>query len=249
MDPVCFHIGSKPIYWYGVMVAGGFLAGILHWTRVLKREGRPQEFASDLAVWLMVGSVIGARLVYVFANPADYLAHPLSILRVDQGGLIFYGGLIGGSVSVILLAWRRHEPLWRLADFTVTALPLGHAFGRVGCFLNGCCYGSACDLPWAVYSNGAMRHPTQLYEAGLNLLLYGALAWYYPRRRRDGDVLALYLIAYSVLRFLLEFVRGDERQPLFGLDVAQGISLVLLACGVALWTRKRAPEIAAGAVR
>jgi len=243
MNPICFHIGSHPIYWYGVMMALAFMAGLLHWQWLGHRTGRDTALASDLAFWLMVGGILGARTAYVLSNLNYFLAAPQEIIRVDQGGLIFYGGLIGGVLTFFLFARWRHLKVGDLADFTVTALPLGHALGRVGCFLNGCCGGAEAHPP-SCLSAGLSHYPVQLYEALANLGVYGLLTWYFLTQRdsRHGSVVALYLMTYPVVRFLLEFIRGDDRMRVGGgLDVAQLISLSLFLIGIALWgfTRKK----------
>ena len=243
MNPICFHIGTHPIYWYGVMMALAFMSGMLHWQWLGHRTGRDTALASDLAFWLMVGGIIGARIAYVAANFNYFMAAPQEIIRIDQGGLIFYGGFIGGALSFLILARWRHIGVADLADFTITALPLGHALGRVGCFLNGCCGGSEAP-PASFLAAGLPHYPVQLYEAFLNLGVYGLLTWYFLFKRgsKQGSVVALYLMTYPLIRFLLEFIRGDDRMQIDGgLDVAQIISLALLLIGVTLWrfTQKR----------
>ena len=240
MDPVCFHIGSRPIYWYGVMMALAFLAGIGHWHWLGRRTGRDVSVAGDLAFWLMVGGILGARLAYVISNFDYYRAAPQEIIRIDQGGLIFYGGFLGGLLTFFAFArWRRFHPL-DLADFTVTALPLGHALGRVGCFLNGCCGGSVTPHP-SFLTCGLTHYPVQLYETFFNLGVYALLTWFYLRRRgtRTGSVVALYLMTYPIGRFLLEYIRGDARMRLGSFDMAQVISLILIMTGLILWWRVR----------
>ncbi len=244
MDPVCFYIFGRPIYWYGVLTAGAFMAAITHWNLLARREQRPPEFGSNLGLWLMLSGILGARTAYVMANLPHFAAHPLEIVRIDQGGLIYYGGFLGASLCLFILARRNKEPLWSLADFAVTGLPLGHAIGRLGCFINGCCFGAPTTLftgvrypegsePWKVYP-GCALHPTQLYEFAFNLLVYGLLFWYYPRKRANGAVFALYLLVYPVGRFLIEFLRGDERIKWLGLNAAQELSVVLFLMGVLL---------------
>ncbi len=236
MNPVCFHIGSHPIYWYGVLMALAFLAGISHWQWLGRRTGRDVSLAGDLAFWLMIGGIIGARIAYVLSNFDYFRAAPQEIMRIDQGGLIYYGGFIGGAIMFFIVArWRQINPL-DLADFTITALPLGHAFGRIGCFLNGCCGGALASHPSGL-TCGLSHYPVQLYEAFFNLSLYAFLTWFYLNRRKDrkGPVLALYLVIYPIIRFLLEFIRGDDRMRLGTLDVAQGISLILITAGLILW--------------
>lgn len=241
INPICFHIGTHPVYWYGIMMALAFMAGLLHWQWLGHRTHRDTSLASDLAFWLMVGGIVGARTAYVFSNFNYFRAAPQEIIRVDQGGLIFYGGLIGGVLAFFILTTWRHLKASDLADFTVTALPLGHALGRVGCFLNGCCGGGEAD-PSSFLAAGFTHYPVQLYEAFFNFGVYGLLTWYFIYRRgtRQGSVVALYLMTYPVGRFLLEFIRGDDRMRIAGgLDVAQLISLILIAIGIALWRYTR----------
>jgi len=235
MNPVCFHIGNHPIYWYGVMVAIAFLAAVAHWNLLAAKGGRPQGYGSELGFWIMLSGIIGARIAYVIANFQAFAAHPIDIIRIDQGGLIFYGGFIGAVGAVAVFARFRKDPLLWVGDLSVSALPLGHGIGRIGCFMNGCCYGTETCMPWGVYLEEATRHPTQLYEAGFNFLLYAVLLLVYRRKRQDGIVLATYLMLYPAGRFALEFLRGDERQHLAWLSIAQVVSILLFVCGLGLW--------------
>lgn len=234
MDPVCFYIGSRAVYWYGIMVAAGFLACVTHLTILGIRAGRSPAFGSDFAFWLMLFGIIGARLAYIVANINYYLQDPWAIVRVDQGGLIYYGGFIGAFIAGIVFARIKQLSILALADYAVSALPLGHAFGRIGCFLNGCCYGSMSTLPWSVFQQGGRRHPVQLYEALLNLAIYALLFLAYRRRKRNGEILAIYCMIYPLGRFLLEFLRGDERLGWYGLSYARIISLGFVAVGLAM---------------
>jgi phosphatidylglycerol:prolipoprotein diacylglycerol transferase len=218
-------------------MASAFVAGLVHWHVLGRRTGtRDAAFAGDLAFWLMIGGIVGARIAYVIANyNTQFRNDPLAMLRVDQGGLIFYGGFAGAALAVILFARWRHEPVLALGDFAITALPLGHALGRVGCFLNDCCRGRLADAP-GLLTLGCARYPVQLYESALNLAVYAFLFRFYLRHRtpRGGAVVAAYLCTYPVGRFLLEFLRGDERERLGMLSVAQYLSLALLATGIVL---------------
>lgn len=239
IDPIAFTAFGRPIYWYGILVALGFIAAVIHWNALARREKMPEGLGSDLGLIVILGGIVGARLAYVIANFAHYRAHPVEILRIDQGGLIFYGGFILAALSVIVLAKVRGLPLLRLGDFTISALPLGHAFGRTGCFLNGCCYGAPTTLPWATYTAGALRHPVQLYEVLFNVLLYLGLHATL-RKSRPGLTVAVYLMAYGAWRFGIEFLRGDDRLRVPGLDMAQVVSLglILIGLGLALGLRR-----------
>ncbi|MDP2989672.1 MAG: prolipoprotein diacylglyceryl transferase [Kiritimatiellota bacterium] len=242
MDPVCFNIGSRPIYWYGVMIAAAFLAFITHLSMLGRREGRSYAFVSDLGFWVMVAGIIGARIAYVLANLNYFIKDPTLIIRVDQGGLIYYGGFLGAVLAAVIYARVKRAPFRPFADFVITALPLGQAIGRIGCFLNSCCYGTPGTWPWCVVVDGVERHPAPLYETIFCLAVYGILLWYYRQRPRSGRVFALYLILYPLGRFLLEFWRGDERLHWLGMNVAQELSLVLLATGILIWFMLPAEE-------
>ena len=245
MDPVCFYIGSRPIYWYGVFVALGFLAAVTHWTFIARREKRPEGFGSELGFWVMLSGILGARVAYILANLDYFRDAPLEILRIDRGGLIYYGGFIGAALGIILFARLRKLPLLSIADLAASALPLGHALGRLGCFMNGCCYGLATTSRWAIFNADDYRYPVQLIEAALNIGVYLLLLRIYRRRKTNGMVLATYLMTYPIGRFLLEYLRGDQRMRWSGLDIAQEVSVVLFITGVILWLvlrRRKTPN-------
>ncbi len=217
------------------MAALGLVAAMINWSILARREGKPEGYGSELAFWMMLSGVLGARVAYVIANYPVFMTNPLEIIRVDRGGLIYYGGFLGAAAALVWFARVRKERLLSVADLAVTGLPLGHAFGRIGCFLNGCCYGSITTVPWAVRAAGAHRHPTQLYESGMNLAIFAFLVAAYLRRdRRQGSILTLYLLVYPAGRFVLEFFRGDERLGMPGLNAAQLVSIALFAAGTGL---------------
>lgn len=258
MHPVLFEIFGKEIRSYGVMAALGFLAAIVTWLWMGRRENRPDGFAADLGFWLMAGGIVGSRLAYVLANWSYYAAAPLEILRIDQGGLIFYGGLILASLILVVFARRHRLPLWHMADFAIPGLAIGHAVGRIGCFLNGCCYGrpAGASMWGVVYPAvcepgqlfpGVALFPVQLLESIGLFIIWLALLTAYPRRRKDGSVFALYLLLYPPCRFLLEYLRGDTRQTWFVLNVAQLLSIALFLVGILLfvWLPRRRFEPAA----
>jgi len=163
------HVGGLAIHLYGVMMALAFLAGLANWSFLGRREHRDFAFCSDLLFWIMVAGVVGARAAYVIADFAAFRDRPLSMLYVWQGGLIYYGGFLGAGLAILVFARLRRTGVAALFDFVITAVPLAHAFGRIGCFINGCCYGSPTTCALGVYTAGAVRHPTQLYESALNV--------------------------------------------------------------------------------
>ena len=235
------------MYWYGICAAAGFMASILHWGWLAPRVGRVPGTGSDLALWIMLGGIIGARAAFVVANWGQFQGNLGSIFALHEGGLIYYGGAFGGLLATLAYARVRKEPLWPLGDFVITALPLAHALGRIGCFTRGCCYGALCPPHgWYVELNGETRYPVQLYESAANLILYLLLLLtVFKTRNRPGLTVAAYCVGYGTIRFCTEFFRGDERMSWDRFDVAQWISLSLIATGfivAALRSRPPAPS-------
>jgi len=256
VHPIALKLGSLSIHWYGVMVALAFLAGLWTAGRRASHAGIAAEKIIDLGPWLIVGALIGARTLYVITFWRESFAdQPVTeMLAVWKGGLVYYGGLIGASLACILYVRLKKLPLWRVADILAPSIALGYVFGRIGCLLNGCCYGRACDFPWAIrFPEGNPLspptypvHPTEIYDSLLNLALYAFLAWLFRRRKFDGQVFAVYLVGYAVLRSFVEMFRGDypQHQHYLGgwATPAQLVSIVILAAGlVLLWVLRR-PE-------
>lgn len=245
MDQVAFEIGGFAVYWYGLLLATGILAGLWTASRRGLRDGLAPESLLDLAPWLIIGAVVGARLLFVVTYWDEQFAGKpfVDVFNIRKGGLVFHGGLVGGVIScAIYLRWKR-LPVWKVADAMAPSIALGQAIGRIGCLMFGCCYGRACDLPWAIhfpedhYTAGAGVHPTQIYESVLDFGLYLALAWLYRRKRFSGQIFAAYLIAYAFVRSFVEFFRGDYPTYYLGgwATPAHGVSLILLVAGVVLW--------------
>jgi phosphatidylglycerol:prolipoprotein diacylglycerol transferase len=243
---IAFEFGALTVTWYGIFLACGFLAGL--WTasrRALLQKIDP-EVILDLGPWLLGGAILGARTLYVASYwKESFAGQPLKeIFMVQHGGLVYYGGLIGASLACIVFARLKKVPLWKLADALAPSIALGYFFGRWGCLLNGCCYGRPTTMPWGIqfppghetYPNHV--HPTQIYDSLLNLALYGFLAWLYRRKKFDGQVFAVYLICYAVLRSFVELFRGDYTPVHYwcGLTPAQLVSIgIVLAGALLLW--------------
>ena len=227
------------------MMALAFLAGLWTATRRARIANISGETIADVTLWLLIGSIVGARFVYVTTYwQQEFANQPLSeIFMLQHGGLVYYGGLIGATVAGFVYLTRKKLPVWKIADILAPSIALGSVFGRIGCLLNGCCYGRACDLPWAIHfpisheTHGAALHPTEIYDALLNLILYLALAWLFRRKKFDGQILALYFIGYAICRSTAELFRGDY--PIdhihAGLTSAQVVSIGIFAAGVILW--------------
>jgi phosphatidylglycerol:prolipoprotein diacylglycerol transferase len=243
VHPVAFKLGDLAIHWYGVLMAVGFLLGLWTATRRSPRDGLAPGAIADLAPWLLVGGLLGARLLYVVTFwKEEFAGQPNWQIFMIRTGLVFYGGLIGATLACLLFLWRRKLPAWKVGDTLAPSIALGHVFGRLGCFFTGCCHGAACDLPWAIRfpaehaTGGRPVHPTQLYEAVLNLLLYVALERLYRKKRFDGQVFALYLMAYGVLRAFVDLFRGDYGElRVLGLTPGQAVSGFVLVVGLVLY--------------
>ena len=244
MHPIAFYFGSLPVRWYGVMMALAFLAGLWTATRRARRVNVSGDIIADVTLWLMVGSIVGARFVYVTTYwKQEFADQPFrEVFMIQHGGLVYYGGLIGASVAgIIYLAWKK-LPVWKIADILAPSIALGSVFGRIGCLLNGCCYGRACDLPWAIHfpadheTHGAAVHPTEIYDALLNLVLYVFLTWLFSRKKFDGQIIATYLIIYAVFRSTAESFRGDYPTDHVhaGLTSAQLVSVPIFVTGIIL---------------
>jgi len=245
MYPILLKIGSITVYSYGFMLALGVGVSLILIMRKARKEGIDEEAVLDLTIITVLSGLIGARLFYVFFYDWEYYRlNPLQILDFRNEGLVWYGAFILGAAAALLYVRIKRLSFWRTFDLFAPYLALGYAFGRIGCFLNGCCFGTPTDLPWGVVFPGldaVPRHPAQLYSTLLSLGLFAFLLWLYPRRRFDGQVFLAYIIGYALLRFGLEFVR--ENLIIWGsLSIAQVVAAGLLViAGLIYWRRSRTP--------
>ena len=253
MHPIAFFLGTLPIRWYGVMMALAFWFGLWTATRRARLANVHGEIIADVTMWLMFGSIVGARLVWVITYwKTDLAGQPFSeVFMIQHGGLVFYDGLMGATITGIsYLVWKK-LPVWNIADILAPSIALGSVFGRIGCLMNGCCYGRICEMPWAIHfpasheTAGAPVHPTQIYDALLNLALYFALAGLFRRRQFQGQILALYFIGYALCRSVVECFRGDYPADHIHAGLftsAQLVSVPILVAGLALYFwRKNLP--------
>ncbi len=248
MLPRLIDLGFIAIPTYGVLLVTGIALGIYLAGRRAERSGLPGEKVADLAFWVVLWGLVGAKALLLVTEPS-YLTSLANLWWLLRSGGVFYGGFIGAFVAAFVLLRRYRIPFLPTADALAPSLALGHFFGRLGCFAAGCCYGAACHEPWGViFTNplahsisgtplGVALHPTQLYEAALNLANYGFLAWLYRRRPRAGTVLAAYLMVYGAGRFVIEYFRGDaDRGFVFGglFSTSQAIAVGMVIAGIVL---------------
>ena len=259
MDKIAFQFGSFPIHWYGLLLAIGFIAGIWTASRRAMRDRIAPESVVDAGAWLIIGAIVGARALYVvsywdvvFKDPLFPKAPWTEIFMIQRGGLVFYGGLIGATASGLIYVWKNKLPVWKFADAIAPSIALGYVPGRIGCLMNGCCFGRETSVPLAIqYPNDHSTfphhvHPTQIYDALLSLGLYLGLAWLHRRKKFDGQVFASYLLCYSVTRSIVESFRGDYPVHYFGgvATPAHLVSIGIFAAGAILFWRLPRPKSA-----
>jgi phosphatidylglycerol:prolipoprotein diacylglycerol transferase len=247
IDPVAIRIGPIAVHWYGLMYLVAF--GLVYLLgRVRINNGKTTQFTvrdlEDLIFYCVVGVVLGGRLGYVlFYKFGYYLSHPQEIFYVWEGGMSFHGGLIGVILVMLWFARKHKVSFFTLSDFVAPLIPLGLAAGRLGNFINGELWGRPSTLPWAMVfpqsGDGIPRHPSQLYEMGLEgLTLFALLWWFSSKPRPVGQVSAMFLIGYGVARFTVEFTREpDNFLGLLagGLSMGQWLSVPMVLVGVALY--------------
>ncbi len=250
MYPILYKLGPIHIYTYGFFLALGFLAAILVGGREAQRLGVPKGRFYDLCFYIILAALIGSRLLYVIVNLGFFIENPLKIFAMWEGGLVFHGGLIAAVLTAFLFMRRHRLPYGATFDALALGMPLGQFFGRLGCFMAGCCFGSPTDLPWAVTFTHpetlcpvtAPLHPAQLYEAFLALGVFFVLLWLRTRKRFNGQVLLSYFCLAGLVRFSVEFFRAstaaDPRGPelLFNMPATQvGALGIAVISGAFLW--------------
>jgi phosphatidylglycerol:prolipoprotein diacylglycerol transferase len=253
MHPILLKIGPLVIHTYGFMMALGVALGLWLIYAQAKKQGMEAPKILDAAFYILIVSILGAKLILFVSNISFYTSSPRELFSLARSGGVFQGGLAFGVVFALWYFRKHRMPTWKIADIAAAGLALGHGFGRIGCFMAGCCYGSTCqNVPWAVtftdpYAKsltgvplGEARHPVQLYEAALNFLNFLVLFVLLRKKRFEGQVFSLYIMNYSVIRFFTEYFRGDHpsksymiqgSSPLASLSYPQAFCIVGLAAG------------------
>jgi phosphatidylglycerol---prolipoprotein diacylglyceryl transferase len=244
MRPVLFHIGSFPIYSYGVMLFIAFLAGIFVARYELNRRGLDGSAIYLIGAVAAISGVVGARIFYVLGHLDAFSGHWGSMFDLNMRGLVFYGGLFLAVPACILLVWRMKLPAGAVADAVGLAMPLSLAIARVGCFLNGCCGGKPSGLPWAVTFPGTTTavHPTQLYELVLDLAAFVFLFLIRKRVRRDWDLFLLSLASYGLIRFIVEFFRFHTNANAVTFFQVLSAAIFVFALALFFYRERKIPE-------
>jgi phosphatidylglycerol---prolipoprotein diacylglyceryl transferase len=239
------QIGELKLRFYGAMYALGAVVGyfLISFFAKKRKISLSKEEILDIVFWGMIGGVIGGRIFSMLVyNFPVFVADPIEIFRVWNGGMSIHGGFLGGALSTIVYLRIKKKPLSEIADIVAPAIALGLVFGRIGNFVNGELPGRITDLPWGMdFGDGEMRHPSQLYSAIKDLFLFLILTFLLLRgyyKKKPGKIFALFLVGYALLRFLIEFFREPDIQIGYlwlGLTLGQWLSFVLLTIGVLLF--------------
>jgi phosphatidylglycerol:prolipoprotein diacylglycerol transferase len=264
MYPELFSLGPVTVYTYGVLLAVSYLLGLQLAIVRARRWKLNADRVLDLGIYIIIAALIGAKLLLLVTDFAQFRQSPADLLSLARSGGVFYGGLIA-AVGVAFWYIHRHGmPFWTTCDAFAPGIALGHVTGRLGCFAAGCCYGKPTSVSWAVvFTNplaqansgtplGIPLHPTQLYEAGAELLILIVLLTTERRGHRfAGRTFWLYMILYAISRFIIEIFRDDPRGSVFGVSISQFISLLLapLAIAMLIWLRRTTPEAPQHATR
>lgn len=265
MHPDLFSIGPLTVHSYGFMIVIGFLFGLGLIRMRAPRFNIEAEKCIDLAFGLLLGGFVGAKLFHWLIIPSGFLAdmqllfsEPVSFIKNLGNGFEFFGGIVTGVVYFIWYTKKHKLPRLEVLDLITPSIPLAHAFGRLGCFMAGCCYGKPCELPWAVSFHHPHTlapqhvhlHPTQLYEALLLVVLVGVLLLSERIFRNiSGRLVSVYILGYTIIRFIVEYFRGDDRGIISGVNLSgtQIIALVIAAGSIGwLWWLHRREKTSAG---
>ncbi|ODS53556.1 MAG: prolipoprotein diacylglyceryl transferase [Acidobacteria bacterium SCN 69-37] len=254
MHPILFEVGNWPVYSYGVLLAAAYLAALQLAVVRARRIGLDGARVMDLGIYLIIAALVGAKAMLIAVDFDYFVSNPGQVLSLVRAGGVFYGGLILAVAVGLWLVRRYRLPMWTTADLFAPGIALGHVIGRFGCLLAGCCYGRPTDVPWAItFSDpvatantgtplGIPLHPTQIYDAGAELLIMIVLLTTERRGRPfAGRTFWLYILLYGISRFIVEIYRGDERGSVFGLSTSQFISVLAIPLALAMlaWLRQR----------
>lgn len=228
MHPIICSIGPFNVYSWGLMVALGSLAALIMYLRYGEKEGIKNETMLDFFVFTVISTAIGARMFYVVAFFSKFKNDLISILYLNQGGLVFLGGLCGVLMMAIVYVKYHKMNIWKLLDALSPGTMLGYAIGRIGCFLNGCCYGIMLF---------GVQQPTQIYSFISGLIIFFLLAYLYDRKKYDGQMFLFALLFYSTYRFILEFLRYNPVHVLIFTPNQLLAAFMLIVSSYVLWKK------------
>jgi len=251
MHPDLFSIGPFTLHTYGLLVAIGFLIALLVTVKIGKSEGIKPQQTMDMGFLIILGAIIGSRIMYVLMNVSYYIERPMDMFKIWQGGLVFSGGIICVVLIVIWYTKKHHLSFWKVADLWAPAMAIGQGIGRIGCFMAGCCYGRPSGSKWGVVFTDPHAlaplniplYPTQIYSSLSGFVIFFVLILMHSRKKFEGQVFLWLLVLHSTARLFVERFRGDDRGLLLGggdMSITQLVTLlILIASIVALFIFKR----------
>ncbi len=257
-DTDLFGMLSEPwsLHTYGLLIAGGFLVGMVLAARQAGREGEDPDRIVDLAFYILVFGLIGSRIIFIITKWDDYVRDPVEILMFWRGGLVWYGGFFGAAGYIFYYCRKYRLDFFKLTDLIIPYMALAHAFGRLGCLAAGCCFGKPTDVAWGIsfpissmahsqqqidglvgISEAALAiHPTQLYESGAELIMFWILLAVRRNKRFHGQMFLVWMAVYPVLRSIIEMFRGDKERGIYGwFSTSQWISILVAAAAIGLY--------------
>ena len=245
MRPVLFEIYGIKVYGYGLMIAIGIIVAVSLGERLIKKIGMTSDDMYSLSVYALIGGIVGGKLLYILVEMRHFISDPYEFISTLGSGFAIYGSILGGIIAVYIFCRRRKLKLLKILDMLIPCVAIAQGFGRIGCFLAGCCYGKVTDLPIGVRFNSPFtsdnlkRYPTQIFSSAFDFALGIFLLWYWLKTEKDekrrGKVFALYLIIQCAGRFVVEFIRDDPRGSIGPFTTSQLIGIFGFAFGIILY--------------
>ncbi len=245
MHPILFEIRGFPVYTYGLLLAAAYLLGLQFALIRARSRGLDPNRVMDLGIWIIISALVGAKLLLLIVDRGKFPMTSTGLMDLVRSAGVFYGGLIAAVVVALFYLWRHRMPVWTVTDVFAPGIALGHVIGRFGCLFAGCCFGRPTTVPWAITFHNEFAaqnigttlnvplHPTQLYEAGAELLILGFLLLFERKGRPyPGRTFWAYMLLYAISRFVIEFYRGDPRGMVGSLTTSQFVSVLLAPLAV-----------------
>jgi phosphatidylglycerol:prolipoprotein diacylglycerol transferase len=245
MHPILFEIRGFPVYTYGLLLAAAYLLGLQFALVRARSRGLDPNRVMDLGIWIIISALVGAKLLLLVVDRGKFPMTSAGMMDLVRSAGVFYGGLIAAVVVALWYLWRHRMPIWTVTDVVAPGIALGHVIGRFGCLFAGCCFGRPTTVPWAITFHNEFAaqnvgttlnvplHPTQLYEAGAELLILGFLLMFERKGRPyPGRTFWAYMLLYAISRFVIEFYRGDPRGMVGSLTTSQFVSVLLVPVAV-----------------
>ncbi|MCY6959208.1 prolipoprotein diacylglyceryl transferase [Clostridium brassicae] len=242
MKPILFEVFGIKVYGYGFMITIGIIFALVLLNKRSRTRGYDEDKLWDMAIFTIISGVIGGKILYILTDFNYIKSNPIAIIKEFGSGFVIYGAIIGGVLGIVIYCRRKKWSILKTIDLVAPSVALAQGFGRIGCFLAGCCYGRETHLPIGVIfkespfaPNHITLHPTQLYSSMFDFGLALFLLWYDKKERKNGKVFSMYVIIYSVGRFIVEFLRNDPRGTVGILSTSQFIAIFTLVIGLILF--------------